>query len=187
VKRLQFALIGSALLMIGTASRAQESAAKAPEAKATEAKAPEVKAAEAKAPEAVAPAAKAPEAKEEKKAEGDHPYVDAAVAFLRGLAHSNRSGEAGDQGWEEAKAHAGDTVALKISGKDLVIDLAGKKSDARFLKFSKISTLRDGMTVKGVTAENVQIQVGAEPHSGKAFLMMDEKDGKWRVTSIEVD
>lgn len=177
MKRLPFALIGSALLMVSTASLAQESAAKAPEATA-----PAVK-----APEATAPAAKAPEAKEEKKSEGDHPYVDAAVAFLRGLAHSNRSGEAGEQGWAEAKEYAGDTVPLKISGKDMVIDLVGKKSDARFLKFSKISTLRDGATVKGVTAETVQIQLGAEPHSGKAFLLMDEKDGKWRVTSIEVD
>jgi hypothetical protein len=182
VKRLPFALIGSALLMVSTASLAQESAAKAPEATA-----PAVKAAEAKAPEATAPAAKAPEAKEEKKPEGDHPYVDAAVAFLRGLAHSNRSGEAGEQGWAEAKEYSGDTVPLKISGKDMVIDLVGKKSDARFLKFSKISTLRDGATVKGVTAETMQIQLGAEPHSGKAFLLMDEKDGKWHVTSIEVD
>jgi hypothetical protein len=168
--------------MVGTGIRAQESAAKAPEVKAAE-----VKAAEVKAPEAAAPAAKAPEAKEEKKPEGERPYVDAAVAFLRGLAHSSRSGEAGEKGWAEAKEYAGDTVPLKVSGKDLVIDLAGKKSEARILRFAKISTLRDGTTVKGVTAESLQIQLGAEPHNGKAWLMMDEKDGKWRVTSIEVD
>jgi hypothetical protein len=156
--------------MVGTGLRAQESAAKAPEGKAAEMKAPE-----------------APAAKDEKKPEGERPYVDAAVAFLRGLAHSSRSGEAGEKGWAEAKEYAGDTVPLKISGKDMVIDLAGKKSEARILRFSKISTLRDGTTVKGVTAESLQVQLGTEPHNGKAWLMMDEKDGKWRVTSIEVE
>ena len=157
MKILPLALIGSGLLMVSTASRAQESAAKAPEAK------------------------------EEKKPEGDRPHVDAALGFLRGLAHSSRSGDAGEKGWAEAKEHAGDTVVLKISGKDLIIDLAGKKSEARLVRFAKIATLRDGATVKGVTAENVQVQLGNEPHSGKAWLLMEEKDGKWRVTSIEVD
>lgn len=180
--RLPLALIGSGLLILSTAARAQESAAPAPAAAAPAATDP----APATAPSAAAEA-KPAEATQEKKAEAERPYVDAAVAFLRGLSHTARSGEAGEKGWAEARENAADAVTLKISGKDMVIDLAGKKSDARLLRFARISTLRDGATVKGVTADTVQMQLGDEPHSGKAWLMMDAKDGKWRVTSMEVD
>jgi hypothetical protein len=116
----------------------------------------------------------------------DRPYVDAAIAFFKGLAHSNRSGEAGDQGWAEAKANAGDKVQLKLPGKELEIDLVGKKSDARVMRFQKVSTLRDGAKVKGVALENLELKIGEDSHAGKAVVLMDEKDGKWLVTSIEV-
>jgi len=128
---------------------------------------------------AAAPAAAAP-------SEG-RPYVDAAIAFLKGLAHTNRAGDAGDQGWAEAKENAADKVTLKVAGKELALDLAAKKSDARVVKFQKISTLREGNAVKGVTLESVELKIGADSHSGKGTLLMEETDGKWKVTSLEVE
>ncbi|GAC1551969.1 MAG: hypothetical protein NVS2B9_17540 [Myxococcales bacterium] len=185
MKRLSFALIGSGLLAFSPASPAQSPAPVPPPPAAAAAPATVDPATPAPATPAlaVAPATAAPE----KRSDSDRPYVSAALSFLRGLSRSARTGEAGEKGWAEARENAGDTVALKLSGKDLVIDLAGKKSDARLLRFSKVSTLRDGATIKGVTAENVQMQLGEEPHSGKAWLLMEATDGKWRVTSMEVD
>jgi hypothetical protein len=159
-----------ALLLAIPAARADEPATPAKPASA----------APAAAPPAATPAAAVPTAAPER------PYVDAAIAFLKGLAHTSRSGEAGDQGWSEAKANGADKVSLKVPGKDLEIDLAGKKSDARVLKFQKVSTLREGGKVKGVALENLELKIGEEAHAGKAVVLMDEKDGKWIVTAIEV-
>ncbi len=92
-----------------------------------------------------------------------------------------------EQGWADAKANAADKGTLKVAGKELALDLAGKKSDARVIKFQKVSTLREGGAVKGVTLENVEVLVGADSHSGKATVLMTEKDGKWLVTSVEVE
>ena len=115
------------------------------------------------------------------------PYVDAAIAFMKGLAHSNRSGDDGQQGWADAKDNAAEKVALKVAGKEMALDIAAQKSDARVIKFQKVSTMRENGIVKGVTMDNVQLQVGDQPHSGKGTLHMEEKDGKWVVTSLEVD
>jgi hypothetical protein len=115
------------------------------------------------------------------------PYVDAAVTFLKGLTHTSRPGEEGEMAWAAAKANAADAVTLKVAGRDVRFDLAGKTSEARLVRFQKLSTLRDGAAVKGVTLENVELKLGADAHSGKATVRMEEKDGKWLVTAVEVD
>ena len=115
------------------------------------------------------------------------PYVDAAVAFMKGLAHSNRSGDAGQQGWAEARGNSAEKVTLKVAGKEMALDIGAQKSDARVVKFQKISTMRENGIVKGVTLDNVQLQIGDQPHAGKGTLHMEEKDGKWIVTSVEVE
>jgi len=123
-----------------------------------------------------------------KKGGGDaHGYVDAALGFLKGLARSARKGDEGKQAWEMLKEHAGDKVALKIAGKGHDIDVAGHKSDARLLKFAKLSAWREGAHVKGVHLELMEFKVGGESHKGKGSVAMEEKDGKWTVTSIEVE
>jgi hypothetical protein len=131
--------------------------------------------------EAAKPAAAAPASADQR------PYVDAAVAFMKGLAHSNRSGDAGQQGWAEAKGNSAEKVTLKVAGKEIPLDIAAQKSDARVVKFQKVSTMRENGVVKGVTMDNVQVQVADQPHAGKGTLHMEEKDGKWIVTSIEVE
>jgi hypothetical protein len=123
----------------------------------------------------------------EKAGGEDRAYVDAAVSFLKGLAHSSRKGEQGEKAWEALKETAGDKVTVKIGDKEHTVDIAGKKSDLRLLKFQKISTLREGKDIKGVTVEVLDFKVGKEMHSGKGKVLMAEKDGKWTVTSVEAE
>jgi hypothetical protein len=173
------------LVLVSAAARAQEPKAAAPEAppaKIVEAPPATPEAAPAKAADA---AAKAPAAAA--KGAESRAYVDTALTFLKALIHSNRSGEEGELAWAAAKANAADAVTLKVGGKDLQLDLAGKKSDAQLVRFNKLSTLREGAAVKGVTLENLELRVGADAHSGKATVRMDEKDGKWVVTALEVE
>lgn len=115
------------------------------------------------------------------------PYVEAAVSFLKGLTHTARSGDAGEEAWAEARSNAAEKVSFKVAGKELALDLGAKKADAQLVRFQKISTLREAGAVKGVTLENIEARVDGQPHSGKATLLMEEKDGKWLVTSIEID
>jgi len=136
---------------------------------------------------AAAKAAPAPAAAPAAAPAESRPYVDAAIAFLKGLAHTGRAGDAGEQGWTDAKDNAAEKVTLKVAGKELALDLAAKKADARVVKFQKVSTLRDGTAVKGVSLDNVELKLGADSHSGKGTLLMEEKDGKWVVTSLEVE
>jgi hypothetical protein len=160
------------LVLVPAAVRAEEPQAAQPAAPAATA---------AKPPEAQA--AQAPDA----KAAESRPYVDAALAFLKGMTHTSRSGDAGDQAWAEVQANAAPNMTLKVAGKDLQIDPAGKKADARLVRFQKLSTMRQGPLVMGVTLENVEMKVGEDAHSGKGTVRMEEKDGKWIVTALEVD
>jgi hypothetical protein len=176
--KMTFLSASVAALVLGSAARAQEPAkpAATPDPAATT-PAPATTA----APEKTATPPK-------KEASSDRPYVDAAITFLKGFAQSQRGGEAGETGWALAKENGAPKVALKVAGKEMEIDVAGAKSpDAHLMRFHKISTLREGEKVKGVTVENVDLKIGDAPHSGKATVLMEEKDGKWIVTSIEVE
>jgi hypothetical protein len=173
------------LVLVSAAARAQEAKAAAPEAppaKIVEAPpaTPEARPAKAAEAETEAPAGAA-------KAADARPYVDAAITFLKALTHSSRAGEEGELAWAAAKANAAEAVTLKVGGKSVEFDLAGKKSDAQLVRFHKLSTLREGAAVKGVTLESVELRMGADAHSGKATLRMDEKEGKWLVTAVEVE
>lgn len=156
------------------------------------AQAPAQPAAADAAPAAAAPAA-APQAAAPQKeaappppAEG-RPYVDAALTFLKSFTHVNRNGPAGVDAWEALRSASADKVSLKIGGKDLMLDAAAGKSDAQLIRFARLSTWRDGKDVKGVTLEETEFRIGEEQQKGKARVAMSEKDGKWRVESLEVE
>ena len=159
------------LILVSAAARAQEPKAALPDA-------PAAKIVEAPPAPPEATPARAAEAR---------PYVEAAMTFLKALTHSSRAGEEGDLAWAAARANAADAVTLTVGGKNLTLDLAGKKSDAKLVRFHKLSTLREGAAVKGVTLESVEVRMGSEAYSGKATVRMDEKDGKWLVTAVEVE
>jgi hypothetical protein len=172
----------AALLLAAPVARADDEPAKADAPAADKA---------ADKPAEAAPAEKA-EAAPAKKGGGDkggddHAYVDTAVTFLKALAHSSRKGDQGEKAWADLKETAGDKIALKIAGADHDIDVAGKKSDVRLLKFQKISSWREGKEVKGVLVDVLQFKVGKEEHTGKGKVSMAEKDGKWTVTSVETE
>lgn len=135
--------------------------------------------AQAPAPDAGTKEAPAP-------AEG-RPYVDAALTFLKSFTHTNRTGDEGAQAWTALRAVSADKVPIKIAGKELTLDAASGKTDAQLVRFAKLSTWRDGKDVKGVTLDEVEFRVGSDVQKGKAKLAMSEKDGKWQVSSIEVE
>ena len=159
------------LILVSAAARAQEPKAALPDA-------PAAKIVEAPPAPPEATPARAAEAR---------PYVEAAITFLKALTHSSRAGEEGELAWAAARANAADAVTLTVGGKNLTLDLAGKKSDARLVRFHKLSTLREGAAVKGVTLESMEVRIGADAYAGKATVRMDEKDGKWLVTAVEVE
>jgi hypothetical protein len=168
------------LIVVVPALRAEEpvkagEATKAEPAKAAQPAVPAVPAEPAKAAE---PA---------KVAGSDRPYVSAAIAFLKGLTHSTRGGDAGEKGWAEAREVAADKISFKVAGRDMELDLVGKKSGARVVRFEKVSTLRDGLAVKGVSVENIEVRLGTDAYRAKGRVMLDEKDGKWTVTALEID
>ena len=125
----------------------------------------------------------------EKKAGGDgeRPYVDAALEFLNGLARSARKGDQGVEGWARVSKHASDKVKLTIAGEHYDIDVAGKKSDVRLMKYQKLSTWREGAEIKGMLLENLEFKVGKDIKKGKGKMSMVEKDGTWTVDSITVE
>lgn len=170
-----------ALAVVALPVFAEEPAAAAPAAAAPAAAEPAKEA----APAPAAPAAKeaAPAAA---PAEG-RPYVDAALAFLKSFTHTNRAGAAGAEAWDALRAASADKVSIKVAGKELTLDAAAGKTDAQLVRFSKLSTWRDGKDVKGVTLEEVEFKVGADSQKGKAKVAMSEKDGKWTVSAIEVE
>src|SRR5712692_6257590 len=141
----------------------------------------------APAPAAAKEAAPAPAAAKEAvpppPSEGGRPYVDAALTFLKSFTHTNRTGDAGAQAWTALRTASADKVTIKIGGKDLTLDAAGGKTDAQLVRFSKLSTWRDGKDVKGVTLEEAEFRVADAAQKGKAKVAMSEKDGKWVVTS----
>ena len=169
-------LIAAAVAAVALPVFAEEPAAAQPAAAAPAAAEPAKEAAPAAKEAAPAPA----------PAEG-RPYVDAALAFLKSFTHTNRAGAAGAEAWDALRAAAADKVSIKIAGKDLTLDAAAGKTDAQLVRFSKLSTWRDGKDVKGVTLEEVEFKVGADSQKGKAKVAMSEKDGKWTVSAIEVE
>ncbi len=184
MNRALLIVVVPALLLGATALRAEEPA------KATEAtKAEPAQAAQPAVPAEPAKAAQtaAVPAEPAKVAGSDRPYVSAAIAFLKGLTHSTRGGDAGEKGWAEAREFAADKISFKVAGRDMELDLAGKKSGARVVRFEKVSTLRDGPVVKGVSVENIEVRLGTDAYRAKGRVMLDEKDGKWTVTALEID
>ncbi|HXN83478.1 MAG TPA: hypothetical protein VN883_13465 [Myxococcales bacterium] len=189
MNRALLIVVVPALLLGATALRAEEPAKAAEPTKVEPAKAaqPAVPAESAKAAQTAVPSEPAKAAEPAKVVGSDRPYVSAALAFLKGLTHSTRGGDAGEKGWAEAREVAADKISFKVAGRDMELDLAGKKSGARVVRFEKVSTLRDGLAVKGVSVENIEVRIGTDAYRAKGRVMLDEKDGRWTVTALEID
>ena len=107
------------------------------------------------------------------------PHIQAAHDFLLGW---------GKGDWDALKAHAGDKVAVKVGGVDYALDVAGKKAEVQLIfPFRGLAAVRVGANVKGVTVEEITVRAGGTERKGKGTVTLEEKDGKFAVTSVAVE
>lgn len=107
------------------------------------------------------------------------PHIQAAHDFLLGW---------GKGDWDAVKAHAGDKVAVKVGGADYALDVAGKKAEVQLIfPFRGLAAVRVGANVKGVTVEEIAVRAGGAERKGKGTVTLEEKDGKFTVTSVAVE
>lgn len=103
-------------------------------------------------------------------------HIEASHRFLMAWGKSN---------WEELAAVAGQKVPVATAGKEVLIDVAGRRAGAILLfPFRGLSAVRVDGDVKGVTLEEIAVRLGSEEKKGKGALTLEEKDG--RVTVIKV-
>jgi hypothetical protein len=107
------------------------------------------------------------------------PHIQAAHEFLLGWGKAN---------WDAVKAHAADKVTVKVGGADYTLDVAGKKAEVQLIfPFRGLAAVRVGANVKGITVEEITVRAGGAERKGKGTVTLEEKDGKFTVTSVAVE
>ena len=107
------------------------------------------------------------------------PHIQAAHEFLLGWGKAN---------WDAVKAHAADKVTVKVGAADYALDVAGKRAEVQLIfPFRGLAAVRVGASVKGVTVEEITIRAGGAERKGKGTVTLEEKDGKFSVTSVAVE
>ncbi len=107
------------------------------------------------------------------------PHIQAAQEFLLAW---------GKGDWEAARAQAADKVTVKVGGADYTLDVAAKKAALELiLPFRGLSTVRVEGKVKGLTVEEIAVKVGGAVKKGKGTVTLQEKEGKFTVTSVAVE
>ena len=107
------------------------------------------------------------------------PHIQAAHEFMVGWGKAN---------WDAVKAHATDKVTVKVGGADYALDVAGKKAEVQLVfPFRGLGAVRVGGNVKGVTVEEITVRAGGVERKGKGTVTLEEKDGKFTVTSVAVE
>jgi hypothetical protein len=105
--------------------------------------------------------------------------IEAATKFLLGWGKGN---------WEDVAATAADKVTVSVGGKDLALDVPGKKGEAQLvLPFKGLATVREGGKVTAVTVREMTVKAGGEEKKGKGTLALEEKDGNTRITKVTVE
>jgi hypothetical protein len=118
----------------------------------------------------------------------DGSEIEAGTSFLNAFAKSAHKDEAeSTAAWTDLRDLSSGKVKIKVAGQSLVLDPGGKTSEARLIRYARVTSLRDGSTVKGIHLEKLELLVGKQDHSGPAKLLMDTKGGKWVVSSIEME
>jgi hypothetical protein len=106
-------------------------------------------------------------------------HIEAATKFLLAWGKGH---------WEDLSGIAADTVTVTVAGKDVTIDVAGKKAEAALvLPFKGLSAVRVNGAVKGVTVDEITVKVGSESKTGRGTLTMEEKAGRPIVTRVAVE
>jgi hypothetical protein len=107
------------------------------------------------------------------------PHIQAAQEFLLGWGKAN---------WDAVKMHAADKVTVKVGGADYALDAAGKRAEVQLIfPFRGLAAVRVGANVKGVTVDEITVRAGGAERKGKGTVTLEEKDGKFTVTSVAVE
>lgn len=106
-------------------------------------------------------------------------HIQVAQEFLLGWGKGN---------WDAVKAHAAGKVTVKVGSTGYTLDPEAGKADVRLvLPFGGLSTVRVEGKVKGVTVDEITVRAGGAEKKGKGTLTLEEKDGKFTVTSVAVE
>ena len=107
------------------------------------------------------------------------PHIRAAQEFLLAWGKGN---------WDAVRAQAADKVTVRVGGAGYTLDVAGKKAAVELiLPFRGLSTVRVQGKVKGVTVEEIAVKAGGAPKKGKGTVTLEEKEGRFTVTSVAVE
>lgn len=107
------------------------------------------------------------------------PQIQTAQEFLVGWGKGN---------WQAVKVQATGKVAVKVGGASYTLDAEAGKTDVQLiLPFQGLSTVRVEGKVKGVTVEEIAVKAGGMEKKGKGTLTLEEKDGKFTVTSVAIE
>lgn len=107
------------------------------------------------------------------------PHIQAVHEFLMGW---------GKGDWDALKAQTGGKVTLKVAGAEYSLDADARKADAQLVfPFRGLSTVREEGKVTGVTVEQIAVQAGGQEKQGKATVRLEEKDGRFTVTGLDLE
>ena len=107
------------------------------------------------------------------------PQIQTALEFLLGWGKGN---------WQAVKVQAAGKLTVKVGGTDYTLDAPAGKAEVQLVfPFGGLSTVRVEGKVKGVTVEEITVKAGGTEKKGKGTLTLEEKDGKFTVTSVAVE
>ena len=107
------------------------------------------------------------------------PHIQAVHEFLMSW---------GKGDWDAVKAQTGGKVAVKVGGTEYALDAEAKKADAQLvLPFRGLSSIREKGKVTGVAVDQVSVTAGGQEKTGKATVMLEEKDGRFMVTGVALE
>jgi hypothetical protein len=112
--------------------------------------------------------------------------IEAGLGFLKAAAKLNHKDQV-DDAWTEMAAFAGGKVKISAGSESGKFDLSDKKADAKVLRFSKLTSWRDGATIKGVLLGDVELKFEKGEVRGPGKLHLQAKGDQWVATLLEVE
>jgi hypothetical protein len=112
--------------------------------------------------------------------------IDAGLSFLKAAARLNHK-EQQDDAWAELSVYGAPKVPITAGSETGFIDTAGRKTDAKVLRFSKLTAWKENGAVKGVLLGEVTLKFERGEVHGPGRLYLQPKDGQWIASALEVD
>ena len=112
--------------------------------------------------------------------------IEAGLGFLKAAAKLNHTDQA-DDAWAEMATFAGGKVKISAGSESGKFDLGDKHADAKLLRFSKLTSWRDGATIKGVLLGDVVLKFEKGEVRGPGKLHLEAKGDRWVARLLEVE